>query len=116
MTDLDSPSNAGIPAWAVVEIMGHQRHVGWLQEVSLAGQRMLAVDEPLPEGLRRVLVGPSSVYRISFVSGEDAHAHHRPPSVRNLGYSELPSRSNWEEVDDDELDDSGEIDPPDEDD
>ncbi len=58
-----------LPAWASVEIMGHNRHVGLVSEITLGGSTLLAIDEPDPNygpGMRRIIIGSASIYRMTF--------------------------------------------------
>ena len=59
-------------AWAVVELMGHQRLAGQVSEQLVAGTPMLRVDVPATEGEAKFskLFSPSAIYGISPASEE----------------------------------------------
>lgn len=60
--------------WAIVDVMGHQRYVGYVSEQVIAGQGFVRVDIPsvgdTPEWTK--LIGTSSIYAITPVSEEIA--------------------------------------------
>lgn len=64
----------GFREWALVELMGHQRIVGFVSEQTIGGAAMLRVDVPDAEGATRFtrLYGSSAIYAINPVSKEVA--------------------------------------------
>jgi hypothetical protein len=60
--------------WAIVELMGHQRMAGLLQETTIAGAGFLRVDVPSKDGGTQItrFVSPQSIYAINPVSEEIA--------------------------------------------
>lgn len=60
--------------WALVELMGHQRIVGYATEQNIAGAAMLRVDVPDAEGNTRFtrFYGNSAIYAINPISREAA--------------------------------------------
>ncbi len=84
--------------WAVVELMGHQRALGLVTEVTIAGAGFLRIDTPehgaVPASSR--IVSPSSIYAINPTTREALDAYWQPRA-------ELPRREI--EVDDDDNDD-----------
>ncbi len=61
-------------SWAIVEAMGHQRHVGFVTETTLAGAAILRVDVP-EVGERQnhtVYVSPQALFRLRPVDEETA--------------------------------------------
>ena len=60
--------NATQPLWALVELMGHQRMAGRIEEVELAGAGFLRIDVPAAEGPEFGLtrfVSPQAIYAIN---------------------------------------------------
>ena len=53
--------------WALVELMGHQRIVGYVTEQSIAGSAMLRVDVPGPDGATQYtrFYGGGAIYAIN---------------------------------------------------
>jgi len=63
--------------WAVLELFGHQRLVGSVTEMTIAGQGFIRVDVPAVKerpGFTRFF-GPSAVYAISPIAEELARAY-----------------------------------------
>lgn len=82
-----------LEAWAIVEIMGHQRVVGKVTEEVIAGAAMLRVDVPMDEvdAYRTEFVGGNSIYRLRVVSEEAA----RIAAARISQRDEMPIHE-WE--------------------
>ncbi|MCY2967711.1 MAG: hypothetical protein NT069_29460 [Planctomycetota bacterium] len=92
MTEQTAPGSF----WAIVEVMGHSRHIGLVEEVTLAGASMLRVSTPAlaadlqaDEDRRRqdatpaavVLLSPSALFRVTPRSEADCMVmlmHDRP--------------------------------------
>lgn len=70
---MDDNKNETKEWWACVEVMGHQRVVGRVSEVKLAGASFLRVDIPI-EGRDPQILAPSSIFRITMCSEEKARA------------------------------------------
>ena len=59
--------------WAIVDVLGHNRHVGMLDEFTFAGFAFVRVRVPKIDGsIVPHLIGPSSVYMITPISEERA--------------------------------------------
>ena len=105
---------------AVIELMGHQRIAGWVEEIEIAGAGFLRVDVPATTqgpGFTR-LVSPKSVYAITPCVEETAlrvaeHCRAAPFQAWELGVPErpaLPARAHEDEPEDfDDQDDDEDI-------
>jgi hypothetical protein len=60
--------------WAILELMGHRRLAGFVQEVTLAGAGMLRIDVPGKDGNATQFFSPSSVYALTPCSEATARA------------------------------------------
>lgn len=62
--------------WAIVELLGHRRLAGYLQEVQLAGAGFLRLDIPEADGdpARTQYIAPGSVYALHPVTESTARA------------------------------------------
>lgn len=64
-----------IDGWAMVELMGHRQRVGRIQEVEVAGAKMVRVDIPTPDGSYVTeFYGSASLYAIRPCTEEIARA------------------------------------------
>lgn len=74
--------------WAVVELMGHQRALGHIEEVTVAGAGFLQITTPGPnvdDEPRAVrIVSPSAIYAINPTTEERIRAHLYPPPRAEL--------------------------------
>lgn len=50
--------------WAIVELMGHRRRAGFVQEVEQFGAKMLRIDIPAGEASVTEFYGGSSIYAL----------------------------------------------------
>lgn len=77
--------------WAIVELMGHVRLVGYVTEVEAFGRKMGRIDIETPEGSVTQLFGGEAVYRITPTTEEIARAwNENPPSpIRPWNLREL---------------------------
>jgi hypothetical protein len=101
--------------WCVVELLGHRRLAGYVQEVQLAGTGFLRLDIP-PAGDdpgRTQFIAPGSVYALHPVGEETARraaGAWRPAPVQRWELPATPpSREDIADLDD-ELNDEGEDD------
>ena len=88
-------------AWAVVELMGHQRAIGYVTEVTIAGASFLQIETPASataEAKVRI-VAPASIYAINPTTEERILSHLRPPERFELG---APAHDDGDEDEDDE--------------
>ena len=120
---------AGFDSWAIVEVMGHKKFAGRVQEHVVAGHGFIRVDVPeceadgqKVEGFTK-FIGPSSVYAMTPVSEAVARAvalqlRERPVHPWEMPRTGLPSpdgairkadsvgRNPWDEdADEDDEDD-----------
>jgi hypothetical protein len=58
--------------WAVLELMGHRRRAGMVEEVEIAGGKLLRIDIPTSGGNVTELYGCSAIYALRPVSEEIA--------------------------------------------
>ncbi|MFO0971855.1 MAG: hypothetical protein U1A27_00240 [Phycisphaerae bacterium] len=42
----DDKRESSLESWAIVEVMGHSRYAGWVQQVPIGGAAMIRVDVP----------------------------------------------------------------------
>lgn len=72
--------------WAVLELMGHQRALGYVEEVTVAGAGFLQITTPAREGEepRVRIVSPSSIYAINPTTEERIRTHLYPPARAEL--------------------------------
>lgn len=76
-------SAAAYAGWAIVEVMGHRRHVGHVSEVTLAGVAMLRVEAVVGNDFdqRQIHLYPgSSLFSLKPISEEEARAEVAPPA------------------------------------
>jgi hypothetical protein len=88
----------GLDGWCVLELMGHRRLAGRVQEVTVAGQGFLRIDIPAVKGREPVtqLYSPGSVYAITPTTEELAKAvaesiSHEPVYEAGFRKPALPS-------------------------
>lgn len=62
--------------WVILELLGHRRLAGWMQEVQIAGAGFLRIDVPTgtEDGAMSQMYPPSSVYAITPTTEEIARA------------------------------------------
>lgn len=74
--------------WAVVELMGHQRALGQIEEVTVAGAGFLQITTPGPnvddEPKAVRIVSPSAIYAINPTTEEAVRARLYPPARAEL--------------------------------
>ena len=89
--------------WAVLELMGHRRLAGYVQEVQIAGAGMLRIDVPAADGEATQFVSPSSLYALTPCTEATARViakgsspapvnEYEFPSLRGKA---LPASTNW---------------------
>lgn len=95
MTGDDKTAEARGPfrQWAILELMGHRKAAGLVQEVDLFGGKLLRID--IPEGGRdqqqiSQLYGAASIYCLTIVDEETAKAFAR--SYRDAPLEEWSAR------------------------
>jgi hypothetical protein len=83
--------------WAILELMGHRQRPGFVQEVEIAGGKMLRVDiHGEGDGVVTEFYGCASVYSLRPVSEEiarDAGKRINLRPVRPVEYGERPQLS-----------------------
>lgn len=103
-------SDAAFRGWAILELMGHRRRPGYVEEVEIAGGKMLRVDIHGEDGtVVTEFYGCASIYALRPVSEEIAldagrAMDLRPP--RPVEYRDrpaLPAGADDDETDDDEM-------------
>jgi hypothetical protein len=78
------PDGTAFEGWAVLELMGHRRHVGYVQEAAMFDSTMLSIDvlsydiETEEFSQRRQYYGGSSVYCLTPVTEDEARAAVKP--------------------------------------
>lgn len=59
--------------WVILELLGHRRLAGWMQEIQLAGAGFLRIDVPADDGTAMTqMYPPGSVYAITPTTEEIA--------------------------------------------
>ena len=108
---MSGESPTGLPGWAILELMGHRRLVGYCQEVEMAGQVMIRIDVPAPDGKHATQIyGGSSVYCLTPCTREAAelklagqwqyeHEYRALPAPVDFDFA---SAADDEQVDDDD--------------
>lgn len=98
--------------WAIVEMLGHRRVAGYVQETTVAGAGFLRLDMPESEThpAQTQLISPGSVYALHPVDEQTARtaaAAWRPAPVHRWELPAAPSRPQPRigDPDDDEPDD-----------
>lgn len=92
--------------WAVLELLGHRRHVGRVQTVTLAGTpmiRVLALEwdaEAKAHKEREHFYAPSALYGFTPCTEDEAHAAVKP-TVYDYSTRQLPYRDPEYAADDD---------------
>ena len=73
---MSTTSNEPFAAWAVIELMGHRKVIGYAQEVEIGGGKLLRVDVPEQAGQAAYsqFYGTGSIYCLSPVTEEVARA------------------------------------------
>lgn len=93
--------------WAVVEVMGHQRHAGRVSQVRRFGADFCQVEVPHGDTFELKLLGAGSIFRVSFCTEADARAVASMDQHRN-GWPrpQLPAPAGHPDVlDDGDIDD-----------
>jgi hypothetical protein len=96
--------------WAMLEVMGHRKRVGRVQEVEMYGGKMLRIDIPLEGGDVTEFYSCASIYALRPLSEEvarDAAKRHADPRpVRPVDYRALPAPKpkGYDSHDDDQAD------------
>ena len=84
-------------SWAVLELMGHRQRVGFVQEVEIAGGKMLRIDIPTETGDVSEFYGVSSVYAMrpceEDVARDLAKRYGYPPPIRPVAYRDGDPRA-----------------------
>jgi hypothetical protein len=73
---MSTTSNEPFASWAVIELMGHRKVVGYAQEIEIGGGKLLRVDVPEGSGQPPYsqFYGTGSIYCMSPVTEEVARA------------------------------------------
>lgn len=75
MSEIENVSTeGGYEYWAIVELMGHVRIAGKVQQVEMFGSKMGRIDIPKGEDFVTQFFGGSSVYRITPCGEVEARA------------------------------------------
>lgn len=87
-------------SWAIVEVLGHRTRPGYVQEVEIAGGKMLRVDIPTPDGEVTEFYSSASIYslrpcseQIARDAANEKYGVLRKP-VRPMDYREPEEPSN----------------------
>lgn len=75
--------------WAILELMGHRRLAGFVQEVELAGSGVLRIDIPNEPPLTQ-FYPPSAIYCLTPTTEELARALGKRAVAGPVSYYELP--------------------------
>lgn len=101
--------NATFEGWAILELMGHRRLAGYVQEVELAGAGVIRVDVPGEDGRPAAtqFYAPSALYCLTPTTEEMAKAvadRNRPRPVERweLPAAEPPSEHEEEPFDEEQ--------------
>ncbi len=87
--------SASFSGWAILELMGHRQRPGFVEEVELAGGKLLRVDIPAADGsvMASELYGCAAIYCLRPVTEEVARdAAKRMGDVRPLRPVDYRSR------------------------
>lgn len=78
--------------WAILELMGHRQRAGIVEEVEMAGGKLLRIDIPTEGGDVTEFYGASAIYALRPCSEEIArrmsNGYHDPRPVRPVEYRE----------------------------
>jgi hypothetical protein len=74
MTDTAATPEAAPADWALVELMGHRRRAGRVQEVERFGAKMLRIDIPAGDAFVTEFYGGSAIYAMRPATEEIARA------------------------------------------
>lgn len=99
--------------WAIVEIMGHRRHVGIVSEVVQYGATMLCVEAVVAQDIEQrepFFYGGSAVFGVKPLTEEQARAAVAPPVWAQLRAAPSPDPASVNDAD--ESDDGGEDEVP----
>lgn len=94
--------------WAIVEVMGHRRHVGLVSEVTQFGATQLRVDAVVGTDItvrRPIFYGGSSIFGVSPITEEEARKEVAPPAWSTR---QLPAAPVTDETDPDPPDSTSE--------
>lgn len=94
MSETNTHNDATFESWAILELMGHRRLGGFVQEVELAGSAFLRIDIPQREGegmLATQFYSGNAVYCLTPTTEEAARAVASSNQPRPVHYYELPS-------------------------
>lgn len=95
--------------WAMLELMGHRQRIGYVQEVEMAGGKLMRIDIPNEGGDITEFYGCSAIYSLRPVTEEVArdamqrHGDVRP--IRPAEYRALPAAETSHYDDENEYDD-----------
>ena len=88
-------SNPAFEGWAILELMGHRRLGGYVQEVTLFGAAMCRIDVPGPDGATATqFYGGHAVYCCTPTTEETAKAVAKGAQPAPVHRWELPAISN----------------------
>lgn len=98
-------ADTAFAGWAILELMGHRRRVGYCEEVEIAGGKMLRIDiHGKDDTVLSEFYGSSAIYALRPVSEEvarDASRNQDVRPVRPAEYGERPqlpaARSEFDE-------------------
>lgn len=92
-------------SWAILELMGHRVRIGFVEEVEIAGGKMLRIDIPTDGGDVTEFYGCASVYSLRPVAEDyardQAKRYGDPRPVRPVEYKEslpAPAQRDFDDV------------------
>lgn len=86
-----SESSKEYEGWAILELMGKRRLIGYLSEVTIAGATMLRIDVLTAEGQSTQYYGAQAVYAITPTTEETARRAATLSTVAPINRWELPA-------------------------
>ena len=99
-----SEETNGLPGWCVLELLGHRRLVGYVQEATLAGASFLRIDVLTKDGQTTQYYSASAVYALTPCTEESARRAASLSTVAPISRWELPAPAR-EEAREEESDD-----------
>ena len=89
MTDTNAPE---FSQWAIVDVMGHSRYVGFVSETVIAGNGFIQVNIPAvrDKPAWTKIIGPKSIYEITPISEELAREMAAARNDQPIQAYELP--------------------------
>lgn len=90
MSDTNAETN-GLPGWAIVELMGHRRLIGYVSETTIAGAPMLRINVLTADGEATQFYGAGSLYCLTPTTEETARRAASLNTVAPITKWELPA-------------------------